>query len=117
MVRAGVVDHPAEWKHSGYHEIMGDRQRYRIINEKRLLQVLFMNDIERLRNWYSLTLDEKIRQGLLAREEYWSRSVAVGESEWLKGISGKIGMKRYRIRNADSANLESNCYIAGDKNH
>lgn len=33
MVRAGVVKHPSEWKHGGYHEIIDPVQRYRIIAE------------------------------------------------------------------------------------
>lgn len=30
MIRAGVVEHPGKWKHCGYHELTGKRQRYRI---------------------------------------------------------------------------------------
>ncbi len=29
MVRAGVVDHPCQWKWSGYHEIQKPKTRYR----------------------------------------------------------------------------------------
>lgn len=44
MIRAGVISHPSEWKHSGYHEIIGSKQRYRIINIKCLLNSLNMPD-------------------------------------------------------------------------
>ena len=87
MVRAGVVKHPSQWKHSGYHEIMGERQRYRVINEKRVLEVLNSNDIASLRRWYKLTIAKKIKEGELARQEYWSKSIAVGDVEWLESIS------------------------------
>jgi hypothetical protein len=32
MVRAGVVSHPREWEWVGYHEIMGQRKRYRLLD-------------------------------------------------------------------------------------
>ena len=36
MVRCGVVTHPREWPWVGYHEIMGSRRRYRLIDLDRL---------------------------------------------------------------------------------
>jgi putative transposase len=35
-VRCGVVAHPREWERVGYHEIMGQRRRYRVIDLDRL---------------------------------------------------------------------------------
>ena len=37
MVRAGQVKHPSEWRWCSYDELTGQRQRYRIIDEHRLL--------------------------------------------------------------------------------
>jgi hypothetical protein len=37
MVRAGVVKHPAEWPLCGYVEIQNPRQRYSLIDFKRLI--------------------------------------------------------------------------------
>lgn len=36
MVRAGVVNHPSEWKWSGYHEIQHPKDRYRLIDHNAL---------------------------------------------------------------------------------
>jgi len=36
MVRAGVVNHPSEWKFSGFNEIQRPRRRYSIIDYKSL---------------------------------------------------------------------------------
>jgi putative transposase len=36
MVRAGVVNHPAQWKWSGFNEIQSPKRRYRIIDHHRL---------------------------------------------------------------------------------
>ena len=32
MVRAGLVDHPAKWEDSGYHEIQQPPKRYAVID-------------------------------------------------------------------------------------
>jgi hypothetical protein len=32
MVRAGVVDHPVKWEHSGYREIQQPPKRYAVID-------------------------------------------------------------------------------------
>ena len=57
------------------------------------------------------TLEDKIRTRELVRQEYWSKAIAVGNSEWLENISGSMGLKRYKIQNADPGNLDSDCYI------
>src|SRR5512134_3358353 len=40
MVRCGVVRHPREWPWCGYQELMGMRQRFRILDFQRLLGLL-----------------------------------------------------------------------------
>ena len=40
MVRAGVVEHPAEWEFCGYKEIQNPRKRKGIIDFDRLIDLL-----------------------------------------------------------------------------
>ena len=40
MVRAGGVQHPAEWEVGGYHEIQRERERYRIVDRVALAEAL-----------------------------------------------------------------------------
>jgi len=115
MIRAGVVKHPSEWKHSGYNEIMGERLRYRIINKKRLLEVLYADDIDSFRKWYKLTINEKISSRELARQEYWSHASAIGDIDFLESTSAALGMKRYKIQSTDSDLLTGDLYIGKDK--
>ena len=49
MVRAGVVTHPSDWGFSGYNEIQNPRQRYALINYKRLMERLNIQTVERLK--------------------------------------------------------------------
>src|SRR5690606_31165774 len=52
MVRAGVVSHPRDWPHSGFHEILRPRQRYRIIDREALCEVLEVDHIAALPEIY-----------------------------------------------------------------
>ena len=40
MVRAGVVKHPADWAWSGYGEIQSPPKRYRVIDQRSLMELL-----------------------------------------------------------------------------
>lgn len=84
MVRAGVVDHPSEWKWSGYHEIQKPKRRYRLIDHDKLLGLLNADSNETLfrthRGWFAawftdgrfgalgitLPINDGRRQGVLA---------------------------------------------------
>lgn len=93
MLRNGVVAHPKEWKHSGYHELSGDKTRYRVINFSRLLKCLAMKDPKMFRLWYKKTINSEA-QRKHEREAYWTEATAVGSWEWLESVSPKIGIKR-----------------------
>ena len=45
----GRVDHPREWEWVGYHEIMGQRQRYRLLDLERLCWRLRTDDLGEVR--------------------------------------------------------------------
>jgi len=89
MVRAGVCQHPREWRASGYHELCGARQRYRIINLARLLECLALGvpggGVE-FHRWYTATLAEALARGYATREAVWSEALAVGSRTWLAGL-------------------------------
>ena len=94
MVRVGVVRHPSEWKHSGYHELSGTRKRYRIINTERLRKCLRMSDSEQFSEWYKRTVDEKLSEIYHVREAFWTEALAVGDKTWIEGISNKITSRK-----------------------
>jgi len=100
MVRAGAVRHPAEWDVCGYHEFYNPRNRYRIVNMKRLLDATDFDTIEDFRKWHTLILDEKLQNEELKREEFWSRAIAIGSETWVKDKIHSTGMKRVDIQNS-----------------
>ncbi|MCP4752575.1 MAG: transposase, partial [Proteobacteria bacterium] len=48
MVRAGVVRHPKELKYSGYNEIVNPKDRYAIIDRRKLMTLLRGNETQQL---------------------------------------------------------------------
>jgi len=86
MIRAGVARHPEDWKHSGYHELIGKRQRYRIINLPRFLNCLMAgDDVDGFRKWYESAIDNELSSTYHARERHWTEALAVGDQVWLEG--------------------------------
>ena len=92
-MRNGVVSHPEKWKHSGYHELIGSRKRYRLINFSRLLKCLGVDDPKVFKVWYKKTINAKAEL-YMDRQPYWTEAAAVGSWEWLEKVSPKIGIKR-----------------------
>ena len=95
MVRARVVDHPSEWGWCGYDELVGARQRYRLIDLDCVLERLGRKSRERFIQEYRRAVRASIREGKLEREALWTESIAVGSEEFTKRISERV---RYRIR-------------------
>jgi REP element-mobilizing transposase RayT len=100
MVRAGVVEHPAEWRCCGYHELSGRRQRYRIANKERLLRCLGVPcSVEEFDQWYQTTLADRLASGYHVRESLWSECVAVGDEDWITDLAGRVkGIRQELVR-------------------
>ena len=103
MVRAKAVAHPSQWRASGYHELSGRRQRYRVLNVDRLLWCLGMpGDVEGFRQWYTATLDELAGCAYGPRESVWTASVAVGSRQWVEGLADRIVTGRTSVMPVES---------------
>jgi putative transposase len=96
MVRAGVVSHPNEWAWCGYHELVGNRQRYCFLDIERLVELLGLGNRQSLAEIHQQRILESIRNNRLIREEKWTESIAVGSEAFLKEIVSKT-KKRKRL--------------------
>ena len=90
MVRASVVDHPAEWPFGGYHEIQNDAAGKRIIDYDDLMEVFQFRGPADLRATFRNWADEALRSQRIFREECWTRSVAVGSREFVERIKKEL---------------------------
>jgi putative transposase len=94
MVRCGVVAHPCDWSWVGYHEIMGQRQRYRLVDVERLRWRLRAGNLDELRKNLAASLAEKIARDDRKREPCWTESLAVGSVGFLEKVKPQILSRR-----------------------
>lgn len=127
MVRAGAVDHPSQWKVSGYHEIQSPPQRYRIVDQQALVQLTHLPDCVALRAAHHSWITHCLRSEKPSRQPCWTESVAVGSEDFIRQVQVDLGIRAhyrkvtsdtpetFRIR--DCGDLESpfRCQYAGFK--
>ncbi len=104
MVRAGVVKHPSEWRWCSYNEIVGDRQRYRLIDTERIANLFGqIRDATPFRENYRHSISEKLQKCDLSRVSMWSESLAIGSAGYVQDIEERI----YNRRKMDRAPTDS----------
>jgi putative transposase len=87
MVRAGVVGHPEEWAWCGYHELVGKRKRYLLLDLERLAEILALSGGKSsLAEIHQKRLLESIQNKHLLREGIWTESIAVGRASFIEEI-------------------------------
>ena len=90
-VRAGVVDHPSQWPHGGYHEIQKPRRKNIIIACERLRELAGFKDYASFtaahRNWVRVALTDSD----VKRENKWTESIAVGRGPFIERIKTAMG--------------------------
>lgn len=105
MVRARVVKHPQEWRWNSYAELMGQRERYRILAIPRLLDLLGGWDEATFRKRYNEEIEYALQAGALKREGNWSECIAVGSEEFIQQMSQTIeARQRLQVESAELAN-------------
>ena len=93
MVSAGVVTHPSEWNFGGYNEIQKPRERYALIDYKRLMDLLHISTIDELRSSHKKWVEEILKTKNYVRESKWSQSIAVGSKSFVENIKEKLGIR------------------------
>jgi REP element-mobilizing transposase RayT len=92
MVRAGVVDHPGQWRHGGFNEIQSPRRKCILIDYDVLSRLAGFDDFLSFQNshrqWINSALEQKAD---LSRDTKWSRSIAVGGESFVTVVKRKMG--------------------------
>ena len=83
MVRAGVVSHPREWEWVGFHEIMGERKRNRLVDLDRLCWRLGTDDLGAVQKNLEASLAEALAREEVRRQPCWTESLVVGSTEFV----------------------------------
>ena len=107
MVRAGKVSHPEQWRWCGYDELTCKRQRYRVIDQERLLSLTAFPNMTDFAAFYTASIADRLSRGPQKREEHWTEAVAVGDVEFVKAADRSTSYRRsmdlYEIDGAGSA--------------
>ena len=93
IVRASVVNHPVEWKHSGYHEIEDPPKRYAIINFRELTALCGFADLRDFQRAHCQWIEQGLENGLAVRDDRWSEAIAVGSLSFVETIKSYLGIK------------------------
>jgi len=88
MVRAGVVTHPSQWRWCGYDELVGQRERYRLLDFDRLLESLGVSSLMEYRLLQEQGIEEAIQRRELKRAAAWTESLAVGNQQFVERVTG-----------------------------
>jgi putative transposase len=93
MVRAGVVNHPADWTHSGYREIQHPPKRYTVIDLVALSTLCGFERVPDFQRAHREWVEEILTRNQLAREDRWSTSLAIGSQAYVEKIKDALGNK------------------------
>jgi putative transposase len=93
MVRAGVVKHPKDWPFGGYRYILAPPKRYRLTDNKKLMELINIGEIDRFRETYRNWVDSAIMQGDIKRQPQWTESIAVGDKVYVEKVKDQMGYK------------------------
>ena len=89
MVRAGVVNHPADWDVSGYSEIQNPWKRKGVIDFVALRRLLNTDSNGRLAINLRLAVEQQTTASV--REGAWTEAVGVGGEDFLENLKESIG--------------------------
>ena len=78
----------------GYHEIIGRRRRYRLVDLDRLYWRLATDDAQEVRRHLEAALADVIARGELRREPIWTESLAVGSAGFVEKIKPMVLSRR-----------------------
>ena len=91
MVRAGVVNHPEQWRHGGYNEIQYPRRKCILIDYHTLSRLAGFDDFQRFQTKHLQWINAAIEnQTGLSHDTKWTRSIAVGSEDFLKEVKRKM---------------------------
>jgi putative transposase len=93
MVRAGVVNHPSKWVHSGYREMQNPPQRYGIVDLRELSSLCGFSELAEFQKAYRKWVDEALRRETAMREGRWSETIAVGSVSFVTNVKRELGFK------------------------
>lgn len=95
MVRAGRVNHPIQWPHSGYYEMERAPHRKGLLDYEYLLETFEISTLDKLKALRKNWIEEKMANKQASRESEWTESVAVGSREFICEMKKRQGIRAW----------------------
>ncbi|MBD3418498.1 MAG: transposase [Chitinivibrionales bacterium] len=115
MVRAKVVEHPGQWQFCGFAEMGKSSDEACLVDRSALLQSLGKSDWNRFVARYNNEIEMALDADELYRSEIWTKSIAVGDREYVEQIKENLNKKAHRRKvnkiSEDSGELEEVCAL------
>lgn len=92
MVRAGVVEHPIQWRASGFREIQSPPDRYRIIDRSALLEAFGVRDMGALQQAHSQWVMQALKNGSNVQDSHWTQALAIGSESFVARFQAELGI-------------------------
>ena len=86
MVRARAVGHPREWVWTGWHELMGEQRRNRLVDFAAVLDAVGCQRASDFRGHYAQMITDTLARGTLEREPLWTEAVAIGSPAFVADV-------------------------------
>lgn len=93
MVRTGKVNHPEQWKESGFSEIQKPPKRYAIIDLQSLSELSGFAKVGDFQRAHREWVERWLENGLAVRDDRWSEAIAVGSLAFVDSIKNQLGTK------------------------
>lgn len=104
MVRAGVVEHPAQWVHSGYREIQEPPEHYAVIDLAAVSALCGFTEVAHFQRAHRQWVEAALTCEIAARDDRWSEAIAVGSRACVERVQLELGIKaKYRAVGAAGA--------------
>ncbi len=86
MVRAGVVNHPENWAHSGYNEIQQPRRRNILIDYKTLAHLSGFSNFEDFQSAHRRWVASELSNDGAKKDDSWVQSIATGSRSFVETV-------------------------------
>jgi putative transposase len=92
MVRAGIIDHPSQWRWSGYQEIQEPSERYRVIDYETVKTLFNTPTLGSFQDVHREWINKALSEGLPQHDHAWSSSLAIGSASYVNNVKDALGI-------------------------
>jgi hypothetical protein len=87
------VNHPGQWKESGFSEIQKPPKRYAIIDLPSVSELCGFADLRDFQRAHREWVEHGLENGVAVRDERWSEAIAVGSLAFVESVKNQLGAK------------------------